>query len=230
MRFRRRLKDVLFVAMGTRNSTIVLAKKVVLPSSGVLRAIGVSERRIFVATDRYITGFDAQNQIVERYIAEPGIRAISLLEGSGSAPRQLVFGFSDGGVELRTTKKNGLEATLRLQQTPSSPASKIEQGPAGTIAIGFTDGVFGVWSRDTGQRIISTRLHGAITDIDFTEKDLIALSELGDVLKWDVKVLSAHQCDVLKGMWKDVAVVWKDGEPRVEPPISSHRCMRSAAH
>ena len=103
-------------------------EKVVLPSSGVLRAIGVSERRIFVATDRYITGFDAQNQIVERYIAEPGIRAISLLEGWVLRPDSW-FLVSDGGVELRTTKKNGLEATLRLQQTPSSQRVKLNKDP-----------------------------------------------------------------------------------------------------
>ena len=123
-----------------------------------------------------------------------------------------------------------VRADLLDIRTPilAAPEHAVPTEYGSRVAIGFSDGMVGIWSRRTGQRIVSTRLHGAIHDIEFTDKDLIVLSELGDVLRWDVSALNAPGCDVLRSMWADVSVVWRDGQAQIQAPPKAHACAYSA--
>ena len=131
-------------------------------------------------------------------------------------------------MDLRSVNETGLTSSLRLQQTPSSPAKHILDAPAEMVAIGFADGVIGLWSRSSGQKVVSARLHGPIQDMAISGDYLLALSALGDVLKWDLKALKSPACEVLKDIWSSVPVVWSHGQPETVPPPTNHVCLDAA--
>ena len=56
------------------------------------------------------------------------------------------------------------------------------------------------------------------------EDCIIAASDLGDHLQWDLSVLTMDYCKLMQDVWARVLVEWKDGKPVSWPPPVNHRC------
>jgi len=53
---------------------------------------------------------------------------------------------------------------------------------------------------------------------------LVAVSELGDTLVWNLGVLLDGYCRLMRRVWDEVSVVWDDGMPLRRVPPPDHRC------
>jgi hypothetical protein len=100
----------------------------------------------------------------------------------------------------------------------------IKEGPKRTLAVGFANGFLGLWSADRGSLLHSERLHGPVVHLARRAQKLYAASDLGDHVVVDLGVFHSSYCDVLQNVWKEVPVVWRDGELTLQAPPVSHRC------
>ncbi|MFH0902698.1 MAG: hypothetical protein V2A73_18865, partial [Pseudomonadota bacterium] len=54
--------------------------------------------------------------------------------------------------------------------------------------------------------------------------ELIAVTELGDYLVWDLGAFYRDYCELLDDIWSKVPIVWQAGLPAFAPPPTWHRC------
>jgi len=114
-------------------------------------------------------------------------------------------------------------ATTGLRDLPAGLPTVAVDGPSGIRVVGFDDGALGIWDVASGRRLHLERLHGALAELRWERATLDAATELGDRWRVDLGPLEAPHCDVLRDIWRDVAVTWEGGVPvRRAPP--SHRC------
>ena len=177
-------------------------------------ALHVTQRHLFVAEPSGIVVFspggERQNQI-------PGAAGVSAL---ATIADRLYVGYRDGTVEARAPDAE----TIELDLAPSSAVTSIASGPAGTLAVGFANGLFGLWSLADGVRHLHGRLHGAIVRIARSGSELVVVSDLGQHRRLDLAVLERDHCDVLREVWNDVPTVWENGAIVPRPPAPSHPC------
>jgi hypothetical protein len=67
-------------------------------------------------------------------------------------------------------------------------------------------------------------LSGPVTHLLRDGGKLYAATELGDHLVWNLAPLNLGYCEVMRRVWKSIAVVWRDGKPVTRPPPPHHRC------
>jgi len=65
---------------------------------------------------------------------------------------------------------------------------------------------------------------------DASARSCKTYSSLGQHLVWDLDVLYAERCALLREVWKSVPVVWKDGQAVAKPPPAGHACMAESVH
>ncbi len=102
-----------------------------------------------------------------------------------------------------------------MRDTPASPVTRIDAGPPGTVAAGFANGEVGLWDLATGAMLINARLHGGITHLEAGPSSLVATSELGQTLNWDLAPLVEPRAEFLRGVRKAVPAVWENGRPAI---------------
>ncbi|NMB75033.1 MAG: protein kinase [Myxococcales bacterium] len=150
----------------------------------------------------------------------PGVRDPSAVARSEG---RLVLGSARGAVSVRTLGKP--QRAFELVDTPPSPVARIEPLPMGTALVAFADGRYGLWDLSSGERMHLARLHGAVTHVAREGGRLWLASELGDVTGLDLEVLDTERCRLLRRIWQDVPVVWRDGRPVVRSPPADHPCL-----
>ncbi len=111
-----------------------------------------------------------------------------------------------------------------FEDTPSSPVVSLVPGPPGTLAVGFGNGVFGLWSLANGIRLEHRRIHGSVAHLVFSQGFLVAASELGQYATLDLSVFHLPYCELLRRVWRRVEIVWHKGLPRRQAPDPLHRC------
>jgi len=168
-------------------------------------AVGLSNQEIFVAADDDVTVFSPAGVLIESFESEGWISAIAGIHG------HLVIGTRGGAILIQedTTTVNG-PRTLRA--TPQAPVTRIEAGPAGTLAAGFANGEIGLWNLETGALLIRARLHGTITHLRSSPSGLIAVSNLGQFLNWDLSALVEPRAEFMNGVRSAVPAVWENGQ------------------
>ena len=134
----------------------------------------------------------------------------------------VLVGYRDGHLELRRFADEG-EGVPTFQDVASSRVAHIASGPAGTVAVGYANGLVGLWSLRDGTLLASERLHGQITHISVDAQGLVAVTDLGDHLSWDLGAFYAPYCELLKAVWAGVPVVWQ-GRPVPSDPPGDHPC------
>ncbi len=110
-----------------------------------------------------------------------------------------------------------------------APASKVEataQAPMNTVAVGFESGLLGIWDRASGQPLYQTRLHGPVTHLKLDGATLSATTELGQRQAWDLSVLSTSRCQLLRQIWDEARVTWKDGRVIHQGTPADHACAQ----
>ncbi|MGC4122859.1 MAG: hypothetical protein QM765_51465 [Myxococcales bacterium] len=166
-----------------------------------------------------VRAFDPSSRLLGTFGTGTGITGAAWLDG------RVAVGFGDGSVELREA---GGAAALDLKDTPASPVTALARGPAGTIAAGFADGTFGVWSLGSGELLRRGAVHGAARHLAVEQDWLMAASEVGSVASLDLSLLSADYCAVLREVWSRVPVSWKDQQAMLVAPSPSHACRTRA--
>ncbi|HZO13699.1 MAG TPA: protein kinase [Polyangiaceae bacterium] len=154
----------------------------------------------------------SRGSVVEQRPVGAGVTAVAIDRGA------LLLGYADGSVELMA------DPPVRFEQTPSSAVERIAVGPAETVAVGYSGGVFGLWDRRSGELLASGRLHGAITHVLIANDTLYVASDLGRHAEWDLRPFTAPYCEVMREVWERVPVVWGDGRPQRGAPPERHRC------
>jgi WD40 repeat protein len=141
----------------------------------------------------------------------------------------LLVGDRGGGVLILRGATSEGPSALPLQDTPSSPATVLLEGPAGTVAAGFADGTVGLWDAAEGTPLFSRRIHGAVRWLALHGGALHAMSELGGHTTLALEVLEQERCGLLREVWGAVPVCWEGGVRGCAPP-RDHPCAGAPSH
>ena len=155
--------------------------------------------------------------------ASPGATALTL-----TARGQLVTGFRDGNLELRSLTDEQPRSAVSFDEVPSSPVTRLLPGPMHTLFAGYANGVVGIWSLDTGQQLHRAQLHGPVTHLAFTEGVLYVATDLGHFHAWDLGVFADDRCELLRAIWDRIPVVWGSGHASRREPPQAHDCRESS--
>jgi hypothetical protein len=117
-------------------------------------------------------------------------------------------------------------APASFEDLPAAAVTRLALGPAGTVAAGFEDGHLGLWDLASGVRLVTERLHGAVLHLQQNPDGsrLLAASELGSHVTWDLRALLSPRCELLRQVWQQVPVVWEGGRPVARDPPAGHPC------
>ena len=165
--------------------------------------------------------FVASGDLVHRYSVDGkhlgsipgGLGLITLLH----LEQTMILGFSDGSVEVRGQPGHADEGRTVLKDTPSGRAVVIRSVTDQVIAVGFGNGLVGLWNRDNGELLDSWKLHGPVTHMVIHEQYLYAASSAGGYMARDLGVFHRPYCELMEEIWQEIPVIW-DGER----PVRSH--------
>jgi hypothetical protein len=127
----------------------------------------------------------------------------------------LCTGGSDGSVVC-----TGPRETIRFKDTSASPVSALLPGPRRTWIVAFVNGDIGLWDGTIGVLLDDAKLHGPVGHLAIRDQTLLAASELGDSMEWDLSDLGRSYGELMKEVAR-VPVVWENGRP-VQTANSSH--------
>jgi eukaryotic-like serine/threonine-protein kinase len=142
--------------------------------------------------------------------------------------QQLSAGDDEGAVQISHPQPDGSWRSVWLRETPSSATTQLATGPAGTVAAGFADGTVGLWDPADGTRLITRRLHGAVTHLAARDGHLHVLTELGAYLAIDLSVLEAERCEVMRQVWFHAPVCEGPAGLVFCTPDAPHPCYEAA--
>jgi hypothetical protein len=192
-------------------------------------AVSLDRGRILVAAGGkvHVLAFKGTARAV--HSIQAGVTALARVRRSGVTPGSarddwLVLGFKDGGIELKPTRPGGKKPAFSFEDTPSSPVVRLSPGPRGTLAVGYGNGVFGLWSLANGARLLHGRLHGPVVHLILKGDRLYAASALGQHAALDLGMLNTDYCTLMREVWKKIPIVWADGLPQLKDPPTAHRC------
>jgi WD40 repeat protein len=177
---------------------------------------------VAVATETELIAYDASGRELSRVSVGGGVKAIARAHDG-----TLIIGFGDGGIELHGARGKRADAPS-FEQVPASAVSRIVPGPGSTAAIGYSNGVVGLWSLTDGKLFASELLHGQVHHLLIEGQTLHAASDLGDRLAWDLRAFSEDYCHLLQKIWGAVPVVWSSGRAVESVPV--HRCVDASTH
>jgi WD40 repeat protein/serine/threonine protein kinase len=181
------------------------------PLASAIAADG--DGRAWVSTDERLLAFDVAGGKVDERPGERGVTALLPLSDG-----RVALGYSNGLIELSGASASTLEST-----SAAGAVTRLVEGPMRTIAAGWESGALGVFSLDNGARLIRAALHGPIVALSSDGGVFEATSEVGQRLA-PIDVLSRDYCALLRQLWAEVPVVWRDGLPVVLAPPGGHRC------
>jgi WD40 repeat protein len=176
--------------------------------AGDADAIGLGDGEILVTAGTMVTVFDLRGKLKASIETDPGTTAVAGVGG------RMVIGSWRGSLVVRDSVEPGSTQAV-MQTTPASPVTRIAAGPRGTVAAGFANGEVGLWDLTTGTLLVNARLHGRIIHLAAGPTGLVAASELGQALIWDLDTLVQPRDEFLRAARKAVPAVWDDGRPVV---------------
>jgi WD40 repeat protein len=215
-------------AVGSAGGVLLLGRSgpVDVALGGPPTAMTALDGVLHVAAGSEIVVVGADGSARERMAIGPGVTALALARDAERT--LLLLGHRDGNVEARP-RTLPLGAPTLFERTPSSAVRRIVAGPMGTVVVGHDDGALGIWHVADGARLAEAHLHGAVTHLLLEGQQLVAATELGQSLVWDLSALRRDRCELLRGVWERVGVVWEAGAPVRRPPPAAHPCQSGSA-
>ncbi len=189
---------------------VVLAHDVVVMAADGAAAV--------LAVDREVRAVDPAGEVAWQVPGEVGITAV------GRVGEALAVGFREGTVQLVDPGDDGEPSRVPLTDVPAAAATRLVAGAPGTLAAGFADGTFGLWSAADGSPLLRAKLHGPVVHLLYEGAALYAATELGDHARLDLGVLDEDYCTLMRALWAEVPVVWSAGRARDREPDPSHAC------
>ncbi|MCP4901562.1 MAG: WD40 repeat domain-containing protein, partial [bacterium] len=171
-------------------------------------AIGCENDEIFVATGNLVSTYTLGGEQSATIEAVEGISAIARMHG------RIVVGTSQGPLLAYDEVKTDSEPSA-MRTTPLAPVTRIGAGPSGTMAVGFANGEVALWDLETGGMLMKARLHGEINHLAVGDSGLVAASELGQTLNWDLSSLVESRAEFLRRIRTAAPAVWENGRPVV---------------
>ena len=188
---------------------------------GLFKASAVARSR-----GKLLLAIDHRVLVLERgarrasYAADEGVTALTLVG------RWLALGFADGEISLVATGGKLRPPTISFEKLPTTAAVRLLEGPRDTLIAGHADGSVGIWSLKSGVRLDHARLHGPVAHLRVHGGKLYAASELGDHAAMDLSAFQVDYCELMRQIWREVPVVWRNRTAAVLPPPPDHRCAR----
>ncbi|MBI4702220.1 MAG: serine/threonine protein kinase [Deltaproteobacteria bacterium] len=189
-----------------------------LALSGKPTALGSRASGFLVADGDRVLAFDAAGRIAATYRSGAGVSAVAESHGVVAA------GYRDGNVALLPAASASGGQAVALREAPSSPAVRVIEGPSTTVAVGYANGLVGIWDQSDGALLAQARLHGSVVHLRLAGSRLYAATDLGSSLVWDLGVLYGDYCSLVREIWERVPIVWRGGQPTLAPPTAGHRC------
>jgi len=212
----------------TASSCLALAgnSAIAIDSSGTVQpiavqdpsALAVNDDEVWLADSRSVRHFSPALLPLARHGVDIVVSALA------ANARWIVLGTRGGGIELMDRRNGQRLARPTFEGTPASPVLRLAIGDRGVVAAGFANGLVGLWSVDDGRRLLEARLHGPIVHLLLGSDRLLAASELGGSLRWDLGVFAQSQCQLLREVWREVPVEWEEGQAVLRPPPTNHPC------
>ena len=171
-------------------------------------AVGHGPDEILVASDGQVATFTFSGEPLGTFDTGVEQRALARVHD------RMVVGLSSGSL-LVYEPQDRTRPPLGMRGTPPSPVTRIAAGPTGTVAAGFANGEVAMWDLATGAVLLNARLHGAIIHLVAGPSGLVAASDLGQHLMWDLAPLVQPRADLLHSIRYAVPAVWEDGQPIV---------------
>jgi WD40 repeat protein/serine/threonine protein kinase len=111
-----------------------------------------------------------------------------------------------------------------FEGVPSVAVTALRFGPPGTLAAGFADGSWGLWSSQNGRQLLGGRLHGPVLPLRLVKDRLLVVTALGQQRVVDLSAFRRPYCQLLREVWSRAPTVWEHGLPVLRPPPEGHRC------
>ena len=127
-------------------------------------------------------------------------------------------------IKLWPIEGGELIRTIRLEDAPDLAPIHALAGPGESLVISFIDGTVGVWDAHTGAQLDRIKLHGAVAQLRLDGTRLLAATDVGDHATLDLGALARDPCDLLREVWSQVPVSWRDGGPVPAAPPADHPC------
>lgn len=190
-----------------------------LPTEGDVSAVGIGREHVAAAVGPQVAIYDADAKPVTAVDVSAGATAVAVLSGA------VVVGYRDGHLQIRAIE--GAAMDVSFQSVPSSRVVRIVEGPADTVAAGYENGFVGLWSLKDGTLLAQARLHGEVVHLLLSEQHLVAATDLGDHVAWNLGAFYQDYCELVRAVWERVPVVW-EGRPVGRNPPAGHACVGAA--
>jgi WD40 repeat protein len=188
-----------------------------LPVSGPVTALASSGGRLLVAAGAEVLALDLDGTVVDRFPTGEGVTAATIAE-SGT----LVLGFREGNIQLMSP--GGVARSRAFEQVSPTAVLRLAAGPTGTVIAGYASGAVGIWDAEDGTLLRRARLHGPVTHLLLQGQTLVAATDLGQYVLWDLGVFFEDRCALMRQVWDAVPVVWRGGRPVAREPPADHAC------
>jgi hypothetical protein len=185
-------------------------------------ALGWGEGQLLVASAREVVSFSPSGQRLDARAHDGG--EVTAITRIGS---QLVIGRPQRNITLLGTSEAEPSSVARFVRASPSAPTRMAVGPRGTLLSGYSDGTVAVSDPVDGSLLFQHALHGRVIHLLSDDDVVYAASELGDAVRWDLRVLTADRCTVLADVWRSVPVSWEQGEAVERPAPADHPCATS---
>jgi serine/threonine protein kinase/WD40 repeat protein len=135
----------------------------------------------------------------------------------GVAADEVQVGFEDGRIAR-------VDGTGMLERASEARPSRIAILPSSLLAAGYESGAVELWDRSNGAHLEHARLHGPIMHLAFANGRLVAVSELGSTLAWDLSAFLEPWCELLGAVWKKIPIVAENGRLIEKSAPIDHPC------
>lgn len=118
-----------------------------------------------------------------------------------------MLGFANGTLEVTSGDRR---KTIALRPTPRGEVTQIANLEFGVVALGFSNGAFGIWSLQSGDLLKSNKVHGPVVQLHFAGESLFALSETGDFASIDLHHFTSAYCPIVEQISSLIPLVATD--------------------
>ncbi|MFH0903500.1 MAG: protein kinase [Pseudomonadota bacterium] len=218
-----RLPVAATAASGAAQGTVANTNTV--HAAGVPPVIASPGGELLVAVGRRVVVLDLSSDTIgttnvtkASYPVDSGVTAVTRVGD------WLVLGYRQGQIELVSARSDTSRPTHAFKGAPSCAVTRLVAGPAGTLVGGYANGTIVLWTIADGAVLESAKLHGPIQHLLYTGDRMIAASEVGQYLVWDLSALNQGYCELMRQIWQSIPVVWEKGLPVSRRSIPDHRC------
>ncbi|MFH0899998.1 MAG: WD40 repeat domain-containing protein [Pseudomonadota bacterium] len=178
----------------------------------------IAAGRKIVVIDLSADAADAAGATKASYSVDAGVSAV------GRVGEWLVLGYEQGQIELLSARPGIARPHHTFKGAPSAAVTRLVAGPAGTLVGGYANGTVILWTMADGAVLESAKLHGPIRHLLFAGDKLMAATEVGQYLVWDLSAFKQPYCELMRQVWRSIPVVWEGGLPVSRRSMADHRC------